>query len=205
MTDKTPWTSPPPPATPLRANVETEPMRVLKECVELMERKAHDYQNPNSEVKQAMYYPNGLLTLNDIIWAKWLRIKSLIEAQKNGETPKNESLEDSYKDMINYCSFAVGWIRGKIDGQEPGRDILNKPKLPSFANTTVSGPAMPMPTPGVIPPGYFLNSNGHYQTCGEAQNKPHKMTGGSRSSFSYDHLDEEDGSSWGNKEDNSGC
>ena len=32
------------------------------------------------------------------------------------------------KDLINYASFAVAWLRGKMDGQDPTRDIFNKKK-----------------------------------------------------------------------------
>jgi hypothetical protein len=41
--------------------------------------------------------------------------------------PNFESLEDSAKDLINYSSFAVSFIRGGIDGQDPKRDFLNRP------------------------------------------------------------------------------
>lgn len=114
---------------PLAANTipDTEPMRVLQECLDLMRKKAHDYQNPNSTVKQAMYYENGLITLYDIINAKRLRLKSLIDAFQAGETPKNESIEDSFKDMANYCAIAAAWCRGKIDGQNSNNDLLNRP------------------------------------------------------------------------------
>jgi hypothetical protein len=39
-----------------------------------------------------------------------------------------ESIEDSAKDMINYCSFIVSYCRNGMDGQIPGRDFLNRPK-----------------------------------------------------------------------------
>ena len=42
--------------------------------------------------------------------------------------PNFESVEDSFKDMINYASFAVSFIRGGIDGQDPNRDFLNRVK-----------------------------------------------------------------------------
>ena len=29
--------------------------------------------------------------------------------------------------MINYASFAVSYMRGKMDGQQSGRDMFNKP------------------------------------------------------------------------------
>ena len=100
------------------------PIRVLNECIELMQKKAADYNNPNSRIKQAMYYPDGIKTINDIIWAKMLRLRSLCES---GSAPKNESLEDTYKDMINYCSFAAAWLRGEIDGQGDV-DAFNDPR-----------------------------------------------------------------------------
>jgi hypothetical protein len=98
---------------------ESESVKVLLECVELQNKKSLDYQNPNSRVKQADYYPNGINTLADICWAKMLRIISLLETmEKNKDySPQNEPLEDSFKDLINYSSFAVAWIRGKINGQ----------------------------------------------------------------------------------------
>lgn len=101
-----------------------ESVKVLQECIDLQVRKSHDYQNPNSTVRQADYYPNGILTINDIIWAKMLRIRSLLES---GSQAKNESLEDSYKDLVNYASFAVSYMRGKMEGQDPNRDMLNRP------------------------------------------------------------------------------
>jgi hypothetical protein len=42
--------------------------------------------------------------------------------------PNFESLEDSGKDLINYASFLVAYCRGKVDGQDPDRDFLNRKK-----------------------------------------------------------------------------
>lgn len=112
-------------STDVEQTVETEPMRVLDECRAIMARKANDYQNPNSTVVQADYYPNGVSTIQDVIWAKCLRAKSLLESETE---VKNESLEDTYLDMINYASFAVAWLRGGIPGQRHDRDHKNRPK-----------------------------------------------------------------------------
>jgi hypothetical protein len=30
-------------------------------------------------------------------------------------------------DLINYASFVVSYCRGKMDGQSPDRDFLNRP------------------------------------------------------------------------------
>jgi hypothetical protein len=53
-----------------------------------------------------------------------------MEAMENDPdyNPNFESIEDSFKDMINYASFAVAYTRGKIEGQKPDRDFINKPK-----------------------------------------------------------------------------
>ena len=56
---------------------------------------------------------------------KMLRAKSLLES---GQANNFESLEDTYKDLINYASFAVAYIRGKMEGQDPSLDYLNNPK-----------------------------------------------------------------------------
>jgi len=108
--------------TPIRESV-----KVLQECVDLQMRKSQDYQNPNSNVTQAMHYRRGIDSIHDIMQGKLYRAQSLLES--NTHTDANfESLEDSYKDLINYASFAVAWLRGKMEGQDPSRDIFNKKK-----------------------------------------------------------------------------
>lgn len=108
---------------------KNEAMRVLEECQEIMIKKANDYQNPNSRIKQADYYPNGVITLLDIIHAKKLRMDSVVAAMQNDPDykPNFESIEDSAKDMCNYLSFVVSYCRGKMEGQSEDRDIFNRP------------------------------------------------------------------------------
>jgi hypothetical protein len=106
---------------------QPESAKVLQECIDLQLRKSRDYQNPNSTVKQADYYPNGVITIYDIMHAKMLRMKSVMEAMRNdGYDPNFESLEDSAKDLINYASFFVSYCRNKIPGQDADRDAFNK-------------------------------------------------------------------------------
>ena len=106
--------------------VEKESVKALMECMKLQIKKANDYQNPNSTVKQAMYYPHGIQSIYDMMNTKMLRLKSLMDAAENGVEPNNESLEDSCLDLINYSSFFVSWLRKKIDGQDLTRNIFNK-------------------------------------------------------------------------------
>ena len=105
-----------------------ESIKVLEECAELQTRKGNDYQNPNSRIQQADYYPRGMLSLMDIIHGKTLRLWSVLEAMENDPAYNQnfESVEDSLKDLINYASFAVAYSRGKVPGQTPGRDFLNR-------------------------------------------------------------------------------
>ena len=107
---------------------DRESIKVLQECIELQSKKSRDYQNPNSTIRQADYYPSGCLTILDIMHAKLLRMRSGMEAMQNDPTykPNYESLEDSAKDLINYSSFYVAYSRGKVDGQEPDRDFINR-------------------------------------------------------------------------------
>ena len=108
---------------------DKESVNVLQECVELQLKKSNDYQNPNSRIKQADYYPNGLQTILDTMNGKLLRIQSVMEAMESSDyQPNFESIEDSAKDLINYASFFVAYSRGKIDGQLADRDHLNRPK-----------------------------------------------------------------------------
>lgn len=100
-----------------------ESLKVLQECAEMQNKKSKDYQSDESGVLQAMHYRRGVDTIHDIILGKVWRATSLIES---GNNPNFESLEDTYKDLINYSSFAVSYIRGKMEGQIPGRDMFNK-------------------------------------------------------------------------------
>jgi hypothetical protein len=109
-------------------NQERESVKVLRECIDLQIRKSQDYQNPNSNIVQAMHYRRGVSTIHDMISQKLLRAQSLLEvAETQGAVSANfESLEDTYKDLVNYASFAVAYIRGQMEGQDPTRDMLNR-------------------------------------------------------------------------------
>jgi len=109
--------------------IDRESVKVLQECIELQLRKSNDYQNGHSVIKQADYYPHGVITLLDIIHAKKLRMDSVIAAMNSDPAykPNFESIADSAMDMCNYCSFIVAYCRGKMDGQLADRDFLNRP------------------------------------------------------------------------------
>jgi len=104
------------------------PMEVLKAAAEIQQKKSNDYQNPNSRVKQAQYYPRGCSTISDIMFGKMLRIQSVIEAMESDPDYQQnfESLEDSALDLINYATFFVSYMNHGIVGQDANRDFLNR-------------------------------------------------------------------------------
>lgn len=117
-------------------------IKVLQECIELQNKKANDYQNGRSTIKHADYYPNGCMTIHDIMHAKMLRMKSVMDAMANDPNYKAnfESLEDSAMDMINYASFFVTYARGKMDGQDTSRDFLNRKKIVNVIDVSETAP-----------------------------------------------------------------
>ena len=114
-----------------------ESVKVLQECAQMQTKKSADYQSDQTSVIQAMHYRRGVDTIHDIIVGKLMRATSLLES---GNNPNFESLEDSYKDMINYASFAVAYMRGKMEGQRQDRDMFNKPIDPSAPGEIVEEP-----------------------------------------------------------------
>ena len=113
---------------------DKESVKVLQECIDLQLKKSQDYQNPNSNVVQAMHYRRGIDTIHDTLQGKLYRAQSLLESGR-ADQANFESLEDTYKDLINYASFAVSWLRGKIEGQDPDRDIFNRKKVTPSIST----------------------------------------------------------------------
>ena len=113
---------------------DKESIKIINEAVALQLRKSDDYQNDKSRIKQADYYPRGVLTILDIVYAKVLRMYSVIEAMENDPDYEQnfESIEDSCKDLINYASFIGAYTRGGIDGQDPNKDFLNREKMATF-------------------------------------------------------------------------
>lgn len=116
----------------MQVEPEKESVKVLYECAELQLRKSRDYQNPNSRIKQADHYPRGVNTIIDMVHQKITRAYSLLEAAEHSQVdgPQYESIEDSFKDAINYLSFGVSYLRHRMEGQKDNRDIFNRDRGP---------------------------------------------------------------------------
>ncbi len=118
----------------MEKSISTKPIDVLDECKKLIISKGNDYQNPNSQIRQADYYPRGCASILDTINGKVLRMRSVLEAMENDPeyNPNHESLFDSCVDIINYASFFAAYLDNGIDGQDPDRDFLNRKIIPQF-------------------------------------------------------------------------
>jgi hypothetical protein len=73
---------------------QRESVKVLQECMDLQIKKSQDYQNPNSNVVQAMHYRRGVDSIHDTMHGKMLRAQSLLES---GSAANFESLEEPTK------------------------------------------------------------------------------------------------------------
>ena len=145
---------------------EKESVKVLRQCIDLQLRKSQDYQNPNSNVKQAMHYRRGVDSIHDIIQGKVYRAQSLLESDR-ADSQNFESLEDTYMDIINYCSFAVSYIRGQMEGQDPTRGMFNRPK-----KATVQGAVGAEPNSGLIHPYGPVGGTAALQPIGNVTYNP---------------------------------
>lgn len=105
-----------------------ESIKVLDQAKEIQRKKAQDYQNNNSNIKQIDYYPRGCASIYDMMHTKMLRIRSVMEAMEHDPHygTNFESLEDSAIDLINYTSFFVEYLRGKMQGQDKSKDMFNR-------------------------------------------------------------------------------
>lgn len=133
--------------------VERKSVEVLKQAIDIQRAKGNDYNNAVSSVVQADYYPRGVWSILDIVNAKYLRMVSVLETMEAGGKPNFESVEDSAIDAINYLSFLVAYARGEVEGQDPKKNIFNRPNDKNTAlvpkgfrteNTVTIGPIGPM-------------------------------------------------------------
>jgi hypothetical protein len=101
-----------------------ESLKVLQECADIQKRKSEDYQASVSDVTQADYYLYGVDSIYDMMHTKMLRIQSVLDKMRAGHDANFESVEDSAKDLINYSSFLVSFLRRKIPGQDNSKDLF---------------------------------------------------------------------------------
>ena len=97
-------------------NFKFDSIAVYNEAWELLVKKQLDY-GPKNIASAPGGALNGLLVrMHD----KIARLNNLIYETK--DTPKNESIEDSFIDLLNYSSIALMVLRGKCHGVPSQRD-----------------------------------------------------------------------------------
>jgi hypothetical protein len=91
---------------PMMDKFITDSWDIIDELGNLLISKQRDYGPGN--INNAYGGPlNGLMVrMGD----KWERLKNLLDS---GNTPQHESIEDSFKDLANYCIIAMMVQRGK--------------------------------------------------------------------------------------------
>ena len=79
-------------------------MAPRKYALSIFHAFSNDYQNDNSRIRQADYYPRGVMSIMELINTKTIRLWSVLEAMENDPNyePNFEGVEDSLKDLINY-------------------------------------------------------------------------------------------------------
>ena len=103
---------------------------VLYECADIMARKGNAY----NRLPQADYYAplealygehdSGESAIFTMMWQKVIRIRSLL-ADREGKN-EFEGIDDSARDLINYTSFLIEFMEGKMDGQGQQEEELTK-------------------------------------------------------------------------------
>lgn len=101
---------------------------VLFEAMAMQFRKNSDYDSEASGIRRADYFPRGMDDLFYEINKKHLRMKSVLEKVRVGDDAECEGIQDTLLDKINYESFGVALIRGKLEGQKFNTDIFGRAK-----------------------------------------------------------------------------
>jgi hypothetical protein len=85
---------------PISNEFITDVWRILDSAGNLLIKKHHDYGPKNISLS-----PGGPLNgLRVRMWDKTARINNLLDS---GVQPSNESLRDSFIDLLNYCAIAM--------------------------------------------------------------------------------------------------
>jgi hypothetical protein len=109
-----------------KSRLERMSIKALENAIDLQLTKGADY-NGKGIVKQAEYYPRGIISIHEMMNAKMLRIKSVMYQALEGSTsPNHESLQDSVTDLINYASFFIEYLNKGMEGQDQNKDIFNR-------------------------------------------------------------------------------
>ena len=107
----------------MNSEVEFRIKKLQKECFDIMfGTKDHDYNSSGVDVLD--YYPYGVKSALTEINRKVLRLMSLYGQDLK---PKNESIDDSWRDLINYSFIGYG-ITKSMEAKEMPRHTPDEKK-----------------------------------------------------------------------------
>ncbi len=102
---------------------------ILRDCIELHERKSHDYAKSGdrySNFRFAARLSRGFTDPVDRVFATMIGIKvARLQELLNGKSPKNESLADSFKDLTTYSAIWGAW-HNEVTHKAVNRDRVKK-------------------------------------------------------------------------------
>jgi hypothetical protein len=108
---------------PIETTLEEDCSKIFRSCVELISKKNNDYSGGgkfegfllSSNISGVDVVPSLMVRLGDKIG----RLKSLLG--DNYQLVKEESIEDTIKDAINYLAILHAFRMGCLDSKESGR------------------------------------------------------------------------------------
>lgn len=110
------------------SDIRRSAISFLQEAQTTMLKKADDYNFPGSRVKTADYYPRGLDDLEHMLNVKFLRIKSLVDKTKAGVATNFEDIRQNLLDLCVFSALMAEFSEGKMDGQDPNKDLFGREK-----------------------------------------------------------------------------
>lgn len=143
---------------------------LLKEILALHERKAKDYAHsgdPYANFKAAARVAEGFTGV-DAVFATLIGVKlaRIRELTAPGRVPNNESLDDSFVDLTNYCAIWTSYRRdwAPIEAQKAENDRRYAELTRRWADD---------PDPGDVnsPHKYFPKPDGTCMICGLLQDQ----------------------------------
>jgi hypothetical protein len=100
---------------------------ILKRAVDIHIKKRADYaSNPNTDPFEnfdrsnliASWFPPAYASFAVLIGTKLARLGSLLVT---GKKPKNESIDDSFLDLVTYCALFYGYWKARQEKAEKNK------------------------------------------------------------------------------------
>ena len=137
---------------------------ILDRCVQIMSAKSHDYAESKDafiNFKTAAQLA-GISPEQTLLTLLGMKLSRLTQLVGKGKQPKNEALEDTMVDVINYTLLLRGMIKERTGQSEPIREVMKEPASiapPSPAPTPMNRPSNPETGTNTFTPPNLLPHN----------------------------------------------